>query len=90
LLLGKAGLLDGLEATTHHTAFDLLREIAPNTVVHEDRRYVDNGKIITSGGISAGIDMSLYVVANLLGEEKLQTTLDEMEYTWKPESIKQN
>jgi transcriptional regulator GlxA family with amidase domain len=90
LLLGKAGLLDGLAATTHHTAFDLLRELAPNTIVHEDRRYVDNGKIITSGGISAGIDMSLYVVAHLLGEEKLQATLDEMEYTWSPESIKQH
>lgn len=89
LLLGKAGLLDGLEATTHHTAFDLLREVAPNTTIHEDRRYVDNGKIITSGGISAGIDMSLYVVANLLGEEKLQVTLDEMEYAWTPESVHQ-
>lgn len=90
LLLGKAGLLDGLEATTHHTAFDFLREITPNTIVHEDRRYVDNGKIITAGGISAGIDMSLYVVAGLLGEDNLQATLDEMEYTWTPEIIQQS
>jgi transcriptional regulator GlxA family with amidase domain len=83
LLLGKAGLLDGLEATTHNTAFDLLRSIAPKTTLRRKKRYVDTGKIITSGGITAGIDMSLYVVRNLLGEEALAGTLSEMEYTWK-------
>src|SRR6516225_4206005 len=44
LLLAKAGLLDGLEATTHHAAIDLLRQVAPNTIVHTDRRFVDNGR----------------------------------------------
>src|SRR5262249_12254700 len=44
LLLAKAGLLDGLEATTHHGAIDLLREVAPKTTVHADRRFVDNGR----------------------------------------------
>lgn len=80
LLLAKAGLLEGLEATTHHQAFDLLIEIAPNTTVVKDRRFVDNGKIITSGGISAGIDMSLYVVGRLLGKGKAEQTAEHMEY----------
>ncbi|MCI0709649.1 MAG: DJ-1/PfpI family protein [Chloroflexi bacterium] len=82
LLLGKAGLLDGLKATTHHDAFDLFRQIAPETTVIEDQRFVDEGKIITSGGISAGIDMSLYVVRRLIGDEKLKLTTDEMEWRW--------
>src|SRR5437868_10368070 len=70
LILGKAGLLDGLSATTHHGAFDTLREVAPNTNVCEGERYVDNGKIVTSGGISAGIDMAFHIVSRLLGEEQ--------------------
>lgn len=86
LLLGKAGLLDGLQATTHHDAFDLFRQIAPETTVIEDRRFVDEGKIITSGGISAGIDMSLYLVRRLIGDEKLKLTTDEMEWQWYQEA----
>ena len=82
LLLGKAGLLDGLETTTHHVAYDLLREIVPTCTVHEDRRFVDNGKVITSAGIAAGIDMSLYVVERLLGREVASATARHMEYTF--------
>ncbi|MCX6012992.1 MAG: DJ-1/PfpI family protein, partial [Chloroflexi bacterium] len=52
MLLAKAGLLKGLEATTHHGAIDLLREVAPGTLVHDNKRFIDNGKIITSAGIS--------------------------------------
>jgi transcriptional regulator GlxA family with amidase domain len=80
LLLAKAGLLDGLESTTHHGAIDLLRQIAPRTVVRTDRRFVDNGKIICSAGIAAGIDMSLHVVTRLLGEEVASRTAEQMEY----------
>jgi transcriptional regulator GlxA family with amidase domain len=82
LLLAKAGLLEGLEATTHHVAFDLLREIAPNTTVHTDRRYVDNGRVICSAGIAAGIDMSLHVVDRLCGAEVAAKTARHMEYPW--------
>ena len=85
LLLANAGLLNGLAATTHHGAFDLLREAAPQTEVREGERFVDNGKVITSAGISAGIDMSLYVVARLLGEEVARDTAERMEYRWQPE-----
>jgi transcriptional regulator GlxA family with amidase domain len=89
LLLGRAGMLDGLESTTHHGAFDLLRQIAPNSRVREDRRIVDNGKVILSAGISAGIDMSFYVVAKLLGEHVARQTAQYMEYAWNPSEIKQ-
>ena len=80
LLLAKAGLLDGLEATTHHGAIDLLRETAPRTIVHSDRRVVDNGRVVCSAGIAAGIDMSLHVVGKLLGEEVAEKTAQQMEY----------
>lgn len=80
LVLAKSGLLDGLGATTHHEVFDLLGEIAPETQIRKGERFVDNGKVITSGGISAGIDMSLYVVARLLGEQQAQQTARYMEY----------
>ena len=82
LLLGKAGLLDGLEMTTHHVAYDLLREIVPSGTVHEDRRFVDNGSVITSAGIAAGIDMSLHVVGRLLGKDVAEATANHMEYRW--------
>jgi transcriptional regulator GlxA family with amidase domain len=80
--ISYSGLLNGLSATTHHGAFSEFRESFPDIELIEDKRYVENGKIITAGGISAGIDMSLYVVAQLLGEEKLALTLEEMEWQW--------
>ena len=84
LLLAKVGLLDGLEVTTHHGAIDLLREVAPKTTVHADRRFVDNGRVICSAGIAAGIDMSLHVLARLLGPEVAEKTARQMEYPWQP------
>ena len=85
LLLAKAGLLEGLTATTHHSAIDPLKEVAPNAKIQTNKRFVDNGKIILSAGISAGIDMSLYVVAKLLGKEQALKTAQYTEYNWKPE-----
>ena len=80
--IAHSGLLNGLSATTHHGAFSEFKETFPDIELIEDKRYVENGKIITAGGISAGIDMSLYVVEQLLGEEKLALTLEEMEWQW--------
>ncbi len=80
LVLGKAGLLNGLAATTHYTAFDELREAAPNTEQRPGQRWVDNGRIVTSAGVSAGIDMSLYIVGRLLGAEQADITARGMEY----------
>jgi transcriptional regulator GlxA family with amidase domain len=82
LILAKAGLLDGREATTHHGTIDLLQEIAPHTTVLSDRRFVDAGRVVTSAGIAAGIDMSLDVVGRLLGDEVARRTADQMEYPW--------
>jgi transcriptional regulator GlxA family with amidase domain len=86
LLLAKAGLLDGLVATTHHGAIDLLRQTAPQTTVHTDRRFVDNGRVVCSAGIAAGIDMSLHVVSRLLGRDVAEKTARQMEYPWSGES----
>ena len=82
LLLGKAGLLDGLHVTTHHQVFDGLRQVVPTATVVEDQRFVDNGKIMTSAGIAAGIDMSLHVVNKLLGRKVAEATAQYMEYPW--------
>lgn len=80
--IAHSGLLNGLSATTHHDAFPEFKEVFSDIELIEDKRYVEHGKIITAGGISAGIDMSLYVVEQLLGEEKLVLTLEEMEWQW--------
>jgi transcriptional regulator GlxA family with amidase domain len=84
LLLGKAGLLEGLSATTHWKAVDTMRAAAPNTNLLPEERWVDNGRIILSAGISAGIDMSLYVISKLLGKEAADETAQYMQYDhWK-------
>lgn len=82
LVLATAGLLEGLEATTHHLALDELRAVAPNTRVIEDRKVVDTGRIVTSGGISAGINGALSLVARLMGEAAALETAHYMEYDW--------
>ena len=86
LVLAKAGLLEGLAATTHHGALDLLREVAPHTSVVANQRFVDNGKIIVAAGISAGIDTSLHVVTRLLGQVEALATARYMEYDWRHEA----
>lgn len=86
LLLAKAGLLDGLEATTHHQSLTVLKQAAPKATVREGRRFVDNGKVVTSGGISSGIDASLHLVARLLGPEAATEAAGVMEYRWEPET----
>lgn len=87
LILARTGLLNGLSATTHHGALESLTELAPQTKICPSARIVDNGHIILSGGISAGIDMSLYVVAKLLGQSQALETAIYMEYDWRHESL---
>ncbi|HVG17782.1 MAG TPA: DJ-1/PfpI family protein [Blastocatellia bacterium] len=82
----KAGLLDGLEATTFYGMIDALKGVAPKTKVVSDKRYVDNGKIITTAGLSSGIDGSLYLVSKMLGRGTAQAVALNMEYNWDPES----
>jgi len=87
LVLARAGLLDGLPATTHHLRYGLLRDCAPACFVKEDQRVVDAGRVVTSGGIAAGIDMSFHVVARLLGEDVARETAGYMEYPWRPVQV---
>ena len=82
LLLARAGLLANLDATTHHVAFDELSEASPSTNVRRGARIVDNGRIVTSAGISAGIDASLHIVSRLLGHDVASETAEYMEYDW--------
>ena len=84
LVLHSAGFLGGLKATTHWGSISKLREQAPTTTVLENVRYVDNGQMVTSAGVSAGIDMSLHIVAKLLGFDTAETVAHRMEYEWKP------
>ncbi len=83
LVLAKAGLLDGQPATTHYQCHNLLRELAPTAIVHEDKRFLDNGHVATSAGISAGIDLSLHLVARLHNVAVAEETARYMEYHWR-------
>ena len=85
-VLAKAGLLDNLDVTTFHGALDALRKDFPNVRVQDGRRFVDNGHIVTTAGISAGIDGSLNVVARLLGRRVADQVATYMEYHWTPEA----
>ena len=80
LLLARAGLLDGRRATTHWAALDLMTESFPQVTVERDLHVVEDGNVLTSAGISAGIDMALRVIARQLGEGVAQMTARQMEY----------
>jgi len=84
--LAQAGLLDGLEATTFAGMIDDLQRSAPKTKVVRDKRFVDNGKIITSAGLSSGIDGALHVIEKLYGKGTAQLAAVGMEYDWRPDS----
>ena len=83
-VLGKAGLLNNLEATTHWDDLAQLRADYPTTRVRTDVPYVDQGKIVTSAGVAAGIAMSLHLVARLAGSELAQRTARQIEFSWTP------
>ena len=88
LLLARAGLLDGMAVTTHHSALDLLSAETTDAEIVDNRRYVDNGKIATSAGISAGIDLALHMVAKLAGREVADAVAANMEYDWRPQPVR--
>jgi transcriptional regulator GlxA family with amidase domain len=81
-LLAKAGLLKGHAATTHWQSLDRLAASYPEIEVRRETRWVDEGAVVTSAGISAGIDMSLHIVERLLGRERAEATARHMEYIW--------
>lgn len=84
LLLARAGLLDGLAATTWTPSLPELARLAPRTRVVE-RRFVDNGRIVTSAGLSAGLDAALHCVARLCGAAVAEAAADRLEYHWRRE-----
>ncbi|MFY9550868.1 MAG: DJ-1/PfpI family protein [Thermoanaerobaculia bacterium] len=84
--LAKAGLLDGLEATTFAGLIDELKVAAPKTRVVTDKRFVDNGKIVTAAGLTSGIDGALHVIEKLYGKGTAQVAAVGMEYDWRPDS----
>ncbi|MDQ7791396.1 MAG: DJ-1/PfpI family protein [Clostridia bacterium] len=79
-LLGKAGLLYGKSATTHWEDIADFRAMFPDVNVQSETRWVDTDRIVTSAGISAGLDMSLYLVARLEGHDLAVGTARQMEY----------
>jgi len=85
-ILAETGLLSGLNVTTHWEDIQDLRKSYPALSVIESQRWVDEGKFLTSGGISAGIDMSLHLVAKLVGLELAEKTAKQMEFEWRKNS----
>lgn len=81
-ILGKAGILNGLNVTTHWEDIPDLRALLPASTVLENVRWLDEGHIVTSAGISAGIDMALHLVAKLEDEALAVMTARQMEYDW--------
>jgi transcriptional regulator GlxA family with amidase domain len=82
LLLGKAGLLDGKRATTHWRSLDRMQELFPKTTVERRLHFVEEGRLFTSAGISAGIDMALKVVSRYFGDAIARATAKHMEYPY--------
>lgn len=83
-LLGRTGFLDHRRATTNRSAFDFFRASAPKAELVTDQRYVHHDNVITSAGVSAGIDMSLWLLGLLLGETLARDTQKYMEYYPEP------
>jgi transcriptional regulator GlxA family with amidase domain len=80
LVYAAAGLLGGRRATTHWASLNLLSEIDPTVTTDVDARFVDDGDLVSSAGVSAGIDMSLHLVARLAGAERARAVRREIQY----------
>lgn len=78
--LGRAGLLDGLEATTHHEFWDAFEKQFPKVKLQRGPRFVEHPHVATAGGLTSGIDLALRVVARYFGDPVAQATADYMEY----------
>lgn len=82
MLLSAAGLLNGSQATTHWRFLDSMRDSFPAVSVKYDKHFVQDGRIFTSAGISAGIDMSLKLVEHYYGDSIARATARHMEYPY--------
>jgi len=85
-IMGKAGILDNLTATTYHSQIEALQKALPKTKVLANVRFVDNGNVISTAGISAGIDGALHFVAKIKGKEFAKKVAEDIEYDkWVPD-----
>lgn len=84
LVYAAAGLLSGRPATTHWASLEVLEDIDPTIKVSPDDRFVDDGDIITSSGVSAGIDMALGLVARLVSDGRARAVRRYMQYDPEP------
>jgi transcriptional regulator GlxA family with amidase domain len=80
LFLAQLGFLRGRRATTHHSDFELVQRLEPSVQIEQKKRFVRDGKFVTSAGISAGLDSSLFLVSELLGQDVAARTADWLEY----------
>jgi transcriptional regulator GlxA family with amidase domain len=88
LLLAECGFLDNKQATTHYCCQDGLAKDYPKVKVVKGVRYIDNGKVITTEGISAGIDGALYLVGKINGKEVARKVATYMMYDWNEDRLK--
>ncbi|WP_278234674.1 DJ-1/PfpI family protein [Isoptericola sp. AK164] len=80
LVLAAAGLLAGRPSTTHRHHYDELAQIDPSTVIDTEARFVDDGDVVTSAGVTAGIDMALHLVERLESAEVADAVRDALQY----------
>ena len=85
-ILAEAGLLDNKKFTSHWAAIPRLRQKVPTATALENVRFVDNGQVITTAGVSAGIDGALHVVERLMGTKSAKDAAHMMEYNWQPKT----
>lgn len=83
-VLAATGMLDGKTATTFHGSFDAMARTFPQIEIVRDRRWVDTGKLVTSAGLSSGIDAALHVVAEVRGVDVARAVAMNLEYDWSP------
>lgn len=86
LLLGAAGLLEGKKATTHPSAYELLKPYCEEVV---QTRIVHDGNVITGGGVSTSIDMGLYLISHLAGEAAMNSVKKQIDYPYEMQGIVQ-
>jgi transcriptional regulator GlxA family with amidase domain len=85
-ILARTGLLDGKTSTTFFRLIEKLKTQAPKVKVVNDQRFVDNGKFISTAGLSSGIDGALHVIERIKGKGEAQNTALNLEYDWRPGS----
>jgi len=84
LVLAAAGLLAGRPATTYHSAFTELTDLAPDCLPDHESRWVDSGEVVTAAGVSAGIDMALHLVDRLAGTDRARQVRRAIQYDPEP------